>query len=435
MDSDSKTNSTSDDLVKLSDIITNISNYVNSNRNFKSVNAEVEITELKEYPTLVFMRVCEPKQEVIKAVIYKANYKTKLNPGNKIRINCELKFYRHELEVIINSYALAGTGSQTKALSKLKGELAELGYFDNKKRIESNYHTIGIISSIKAAGFKDFIHTLNSRCSGKKVYLYPAKVQGATAPKELESAIKLANKHDLVQILVIIRGGGGKDDLECFNDRIVAKAIFKSKLPVVTGIGHQIDTSVADLVADQNFITPTAVAQSITEENILTAEKIGEKIILVKNLLQAKLDLWSDYLSNCEGKIQKYRHAYTDRLRQIYQSHQTKQKDLKQKIKIVAKWKYDYLVRVEMALSDLKEKTMGSYSNSLGLHLNHLELVNTSLKEKIFAMDDEIRILARPKIICTDTDEEVNTLKKFKTGHNYQICFLDGSYDIKIRSK
>jgi exodeoxyribonuclease VII large subunit len=428
MDSDS-------DIVKLSDLIANVSHYVNSNRDFKSINAEVEITELKEYPSLVFMRVCEPKQDVIKAVIYKSKYHHKLNSGNKIRINCELKFYKNEIELVVNSYELAGAGAHSRALTKLKVELAELGYFDNKKRIKQNYHTIGVISSINAAGFKDFVHTLNARCSGKKVYLYPAKVQGITAPQELSSAIKTANDHDQVQILAIIRGGGGKDDLECFNDKLLAKTIFKSNLPIVTGIGHQIDTSIADLVADQNFITPTAVAQNITEENLLTVQKIQEKISNLQNIFQTKINLWYNYISSATSKLHKYKNIHTNQWQNILGVHQLQRRGLEQKIRTTNNLKFDYLVRNEKILHDLKEKLTHHYFHLLNSHLNYLELYNVNLKEKIFSMNDQLNILSRPKIIRTTNNEEIHTLKEFKTHHNYQICFIDGSYDIKIHSK
>ena len=173
-DFDSSSDSGSDKILSLLDIISDISTYINSTPKFKSITTEVEITELKVYPNVIFMKVREAdgnSQIVIKTIIYKSNYKTKLDAGNKIKINAELKFYKNELELIIKSYVLVGQGIQTKALTKLKADLATLGYFDNKKEISQNYHTIGIISSINAAGMKDFVHTINSRCSGKK-YIY-----------------------------------------------------------------------------------------------------------------------------------------------------------------------------------------------------------------------------------------------------------------------
>jgi len=137
-DFDSSSDSNSDKGLSLSNIISDIGTYINSTPKFKSIATEVEIVELKVYPNVIFMKVREAdgnNQIVIKTIIYKSNYKIKLDAGNKIKINAELKFYKNELELIIKSYVLVGQGIHTTALTKLKVDLARLGYFDNKKII------------------------------------------------------------------------------------------------------------------------------------------------------------------------------------------------------------------------------------------------------------------------------------------------------------
>lgn len=421
--------------LNLSTIISNITNYINLTPIFKSINSEVEVTEIREYGTMIYLKVadCNNKLLIIKGIIYKSNYNTKLEPGNKIKINCKLACYKHELQLNINSYTLVGQGARTTALTKLKTELAILGYFDNKKAIEQNYHTIGVISSLSAAGLKDFVHTINSRCSGKKIYLYPATMQGINAPKEVCSAINLANKHNSVQILVIIRGGGSKEDLECFNDKSIATSIYNSKLPIVTGIGHQIDVSVADLVADQNFITPTATAQAITIENLLTKDKIKDQIKQIAYMFKTKIDSYYNYIIEAESKIQKYKYAQINKLNNIIHTHWIRQNEIKNKVQIIANSQYNYLIETENKLIDIQSTLFRKYSDAIILHKNNLNLIDANINEQIFNISDQISTLARPKIININTNEEIHTLKKFKTSQHYRIKFIDGYYDIKIR--
>lgn len=416
-------------------IINNITNYINCTAIFKSINIEAEVTEIREYGTMVYLKVadCTNKLLIIKAIIYKSNYIIKLEPGNKIKINCKLSCYKNELQLNIKSYQLSGQGARTTALTVLKTQLAKLGYFDNKKEIEQNYHTIGVISSLSAAGLKDFIHTINSRCSGKKIYLYPATMQGINAPKEVCSAINLANKHNSVQILVIIRGGGSKEDLECFNDKSIATSIHNSKLPIVTGIGHQIDISVADLVADRNFITPTATAQSITIENLLTKNKIKDKIKEIKCMFETKVNSYYNYITESELTLHKYKNIRIDKLNSTIHTHCIRQNEIKNKLQMISTLQYNYLIESETKLSEIQSNLSRTYLDMIASHKNNLNLIGALIKEKIADVTDKVTVLSRPKIINTETNEEVLTLKKFTTNQRYRINFIDGYYDIKIR--
>ena len=119
--------------------------------------------------------------------------------------------------------------------------------------------------------------TFKKRLCCAELVIYPTVVQGVTAPPKIIRAIELANQHDYVDIIVISRGGGSKEDLACFNDPRLAKSIYESQLPTVTGIGHEIDQSIADFVADKSFITPTATAEGITENRVQQIQHIYQK--------------------------------------------------------------------------------------------------------------------------------------------------------------
>ncbi len=161
-----------------------------------------------------------------------------------------------------------GEGSIKKAFEMLKRKLTAEGLFDaeRKRPIPEDITKLGVISSTKAAGYADFIKILNARWGGIKVQIAHTQVQGIDAPEQIMRALKYFNEHTDVQAIVIIRGGGSADDLACFNDEALTRAVAASKIPVVTGIGHEVDESLVDLAADLKASTPSNAAELITKD-------------------------------------------------------------------------------------------------------------------------------------------------------------------------
>ena len=161
-----------------------------------------------------------------------------------------------------------GEGSIKKAFEMLKRKLTAEGLFDaeRKRPIPEDITKLGVISSTKAAGYADFIKILNARWGGIKVQVAHTQVQGIDAPEQIMRALKYFNEHTDVQAIVIIRGGGSADDLACFNDEALTRAVAASKIPVVTGIGHEVDESLVDLAADLKASTPSNAAELITKD-------------------------------------------------------------------------------------------------------------------------------------------------------------------------
>ncbi len=153
---------------------------------------------------------------------------------------------------------------------RLKKELDELGYFDQekKKSLPAHPRRVGIITSPTGAAVHDIIHAFKRRNPTVHLTIYPTSVQGENAPKEIVSAIELANQLMDVDVLLISRGGGSLEDLSVFNDRSVADAVYLSDLPIVCGIGHDTDVTIVDWVADKPMPTPTAAAEMISTPSI-----------------------------------------------------------------------------------------------------------------------------------------------------------------------
>lgn len=161
-----------------------------------------------------------------------------------------------------------GEGSIKKAFDLLKEKLTKEGLFDlSKKRpLPEHLQTIGVISSTGAAGYADFCKILNERWGGLRLKVANCGVQGLGASDEIIKAIEYFNEQEPVDIIVIIRGGGSKDDLAVFNDELLTRKIAASKIPTLTGIGHEIDESLADLAADLRASTPSNAAEMLTPD-------------------------------------------------------------------------------------------------------------------------------------------------------------------------
>lgn len=156
-----------------------------------------------------------------------------------------------------------GLGALYEALEKLKTKLAKEGLFDPglKKPLPPFPRTLGIVTSPQAAALKDVLTTLRRRMPSMRVILYPTPVQGKSAGAQIAQTLRLASQRHECEVLILCRGGGGIEDLWCFNDEAVARAVAACDLPVVTGIGHETDFTLADFVADLRAPTPTAAAE------------------------------------------------------------------------------------------------------------------------------------------------------------------------------
>ena len=179
-----------------------------------------------------------------------------------------------------------GEGSLKKAYEMLKKKLTKEGIFDpaKKRPIPDDLVKLGVISSTGAAGYADFIKIINARWGGMKVLVAHTQVQGLDAPDQMIRALQYFNERDEVQMIAILRGGGSADDLSCFNDEALVRAIAASKIPVITGIGHEVDESLSDLAADVRASTPSNVAEMLTRDRNEVREKICRSINRVSQM-------------------------------------------------------------------------------------------------------------------------------------------------------
>ncbi len=197
-----------------------------------------------------------------------------------------------------------GEGSLKKSFELLKAKLQKEGLFDpaKKRPMPSNISNIGVISSTQAAGYADFIKIVNERWGGLKITTAHTQVQGMDAADQIIRALQYFNEHGGVDIIAIIRGGGSADDLAVFNDENLVRAIAASKIPVITGIGHEVDQSLSDLAADIEASTPSNVAQMLTKDRKSEILKIESTISRTKQIILQKI---AAEIKNNDEKVSK----------------------------------------------------------------------------------------------------------------------------------
>ncbi|PLW88113.1 exodeoxyribonuclease VII large subunit [Halioglobus japonicus] len=195
--------------------------------------------------------------------------------GDHIRLRCRVSLYegRGEFQLIAEHMELAGAGALQAAFEKLKAKLLAEGLFDadRKQPLPESVSHLGVITSPTGAAIHDILTVLERRCPAIEVSILPVAVQGDSAAPEIVAAIERANRlHEAgdVQLdaLIVGRGGGSLEDLWAFNEEIVARAIAASKLPIVSAVGHEVDFSIADMVADQRAPTPSAAAEMLSPD-------------------------------------------------------------------------------------------------------------------------------------------------------------------------
>jgi len=190
--------------------------------------------------------------------------------GMQVLLRAEVSLYepRGDYQLIVERMEAAGDGALRRAFDALRLKLSEEGLFDSsrKKPLPRLPQTIGIITSPTGAALRDILSVLKRRFPAIPVIVYPATVQGANAKFEVAEAIQSANRHGDCDVLILARGGGSLEDLQAFNEEIVARAIAASAIPVISGIGHETDVTIADFAADLRAATPTAAAEHATPD-------------------------------------------------------------------------------------------------------------------------------------------------------------------------
>ncbi len=206
------------------------------------------------------------------AMFRMANRQLEFDPedGMQVLANARVSLYpeRGEFQLIVQYMEEAGAGALRRAFEALKQRLAAEGLFDEEKKrpLPEFPDTIGVVTSPTGAALRDILHVVRRRHPGIRVVIYPVPVQGAQAAREIVRMIGVAGARGECDVLILARGGGSIEDLWAFNDELLARAIRACPIPVVTGIGHEVDFTIADFAADRRAPTPSAAAELVTPD-------------------------------------------------------------------------------------------------------------------------------------------------------------------------
>lgn len=235
-----------------------------------------------------------------------------IEDGMKVVVSAMPKLTeKGRFSLTVKSLKLSGEGSIKKSFEILKAKLEAEGLFavERKRQLPTEPIHIGLISSIQAAGYADFIDIVNNRWGGLRIDVAHVQVQGDAASDQIINAINYFNQQEeLPEVIVLIRGGGSADDLAVFNDEKLVRAVASSRIPTLVGVGHETDVSLCDLVSDVSAITPSNAAQIIVPDRneIIRANnyKIKQLPIRLEGFIDRKIDEVNSCLMTASGRLE-----------------------------------------------------------------------------------------------------------------------------------
>jgi len=229
-----------------------------------------------------------------------------LKPGDYIISEGSLSLYkpRGQFQFKVSQLKPKGKGDFWENFQKLKIKLTKEGLFeaDKKKKIPFYIKTITVITSLNGVVKDDIIKIIRSRCNYQKIILYPVSVQGETAAHEILNAIKYINEGIKTDVIIIARGGGSVEDLWPFNDEQLAREIYKSKIPIISAVGHETDFTISDFVSDKRASTPSDAAELVSVNQMELLQYIDELRQQFEYLIQKHITYNSETLSNLMNK-------------------------------------------------------------------------------------------------------------------------------------
>jgi len=264
---------------------------------FPSVWVEGEISNFTHHLSGHMYFSLKDKDAVISACLFRnanQNIKFKLKDGMKVICFGRVTVYgkRGQYQIVVEKIEPKGIGALQLAFEQLKEKLFKEGLFDSarKKPIPLIPFSVGIVTSGTGAAIRDIIKILKTEAGFLRIILRPTAVQGEEAKYDIAQAIAEFNQYSQVDVLIVGRGGGSLEDLWAFNEEIVARAIFNSRIPVISAVGHEVDTTISDLVADSRAETPTAAAKLIVNKKNEVLKLLERNCLLLTGLIREKLD-------------------------------------------------------------------------------------------------------------------------------------------------
>lgn len=368
--------------------------------------------------------------------------------GQQVLVRASVTLYdpRGDYQIIVESMQPAGEGLLQQKYEQLKAALSAEGLFDQqfKKSLPEPAHCIGVITSKTGAALHDILHVLKRRDPSLPVVIYPTAVQGDDAPGQIVRAIELANARQECDVLIVGRGGGSLEDLWSFNDERVARAIFASRIPVVSAVGHETDVTIADFVADLRAPTPSAAAEIVSRNQTELLRQIQSS--------QQRLEMAMDFfIANRTRRFTQLNHRLQQQHPQLRLARQqTVLEKLRQRMRVALDnqlkqttvrqrrvgqrlnqqnpqpriWRAQTRIQqLEYRLAESLRAQLGVTRERFGKAVTHLEAVSP------------LSTLARGYSVTTAADGNVlKQAKQVKTGDTLTTRLADGWIESEVKS-
>ncbi len=321
--------------------------------------------------------------------------------GEQLIILGSMRVYpqRGEYQLSVWQALPAGVGLQALRYQQLRHRLEAEGLFapEKKRSLPRHPQTIAVVTSPTAAAWGDIQKTLKHRYPGLHVLLSPATVQGEQAPESIVRAIQRVEQDRRAQVLILSRGGGAVEELACFNDERVVRAVANCSIPVITGIGHQKDQSLVDLAADESVHTPTAAAERVVPALADLYDRHRQRVIQLQQLMYGKLETAENQLQMLRNRLQRLR--------------------------------LDTQIQHQMQLLSWKRRRLLQVTNSKLQHANqHLQM----LRQKLVTLDPKAVLQRGYAVVRQENGTIVRHGSELAVGQKLWIQFGNGKVKVKV---
>lgn len=281
------------------------------NSHFLSVLVEGEMSNLSIPASGHYYFSLKDSNAQVRCAMFRGQQRRSFKPenGKQVVVKAQVSLYepRGDYQLIVEHIEDAGAGALRRAFDELTRKLAAEGLFasEHKKLLPTLPKALGVITSPTGAAIRDILTVLRRRFAAVPVIIYPVAVQGDNAKYEISQAITTANKLKQCDVLILARGGGSLEDLWTFNEEIVARAIFSSNIPIISGIGHETDVTIADFVADLRAATPSAAAEHATPDQQYWLNQFAHIETRLQQVLQRTLQQAAQQIDWLHGRLQQ----------------------------------------------------------------------------------------------------------------------------------
>ncbi len=371
---------------------------------FSSIMVQGEISNFKVHTSGHIYFTIKDEGACIDAVMYRSmSSRLDFVPqrGTEVILKGKISVFVRagRYQIIVWEMKEKGRGELERKFLRLKEKLQKEGLFDkiHKKQIPEVPRVIGIVTSPTGAALRDILNVIGRRFANVKILLYPASVQGEKAREEISKGIDTFNQlYPHMDVMIVTRGGGSLEDLWPFNEEIVARSIFSSGIPVISAVGHEIDFSISDFVADKRTPTPSAAAELVISNKEELIKKLHSLTVLLKNSLKHKLLLINNRL-----------HAVSESI----------------------------VFKYPMRILEQKEQEIDYISSHIVKNLKYFIEINTHKLEGIYAKLLTLSpdaTLKRGYSITYLQDKIIKDVSKLKKGSDLKIVFYKGSVESKV---